>query len=358
MAVRITPAAGARAASFELERFEWTAPDRLEIAGRWFGVRGLRFMRPTLDLDGDGDRRHLLALLEHKPWAAEDGEEWVAAFPWEGSRAGITGAELSVAPSVAVELALPRALKKPPARRSTGRSRKTATRAPAELPRSRALADAQQLREERDAAVAARDAALRERDAAVRERDAAVRERDAAVGERDASAPDRNAALRERDAAIRERDAAMRERAELARDRDSAAAACSAALSQLESVMAERDAAIAGHREALRAREIATGERNAAQAAMDAVVREQQSARAERDARTRQRDAAFRRRDEAERERVQLKARLDEALRSRSGAVPPPSIPAGAAPWRARALAFAALAVLVVAFVAAINGWI
>ena len=28
--------------SFELERFEWTADDRLEVVGRWNGVRGRR----------------------------------------------------------------------------------------------------------------------------------------------------------------------------------------------------------------------------------------------------------------------------------------------------------------------------
>jgi hypothetical protein len=28
----------------------------------------------------------MLAVLEHKPWAAEEGEEWVAAFAWTGQR--------------------------------------------------------------------------------------------------------------------------------------------------------------------------------------------------------------------------------------------------------------------------------
>ena len=56
------------------------------MSGRWFGVRGRRFVRPVLTIDVAGDRRRLVALLDHKPWHAADGEPWVAAFPWEGAR--------------------------------------------------------------------------------------------------------------------------------------------------------------------------------------------------------------------------------------------------------------------------------
>jgi len=81
---------------FDVERCEWTAPDRLEVAGRWFGVRGWRFVRPTLDLDGPDGRRRLLALLEHKPWAPADGEPGIAAFAWQGELAEIERVELTV----------------------------------------------------------------------------------------------------------------------------------------------------------------------------------------------------------------------------------------------------------------------
>ena len=37
--------------AFDVERFEWTAVDRLEVRGRWTGVRGRRFMRPSLNID-------------------------------------------------------------------------------------------------------------------------------------------------------------------------------------------------------------------------------------------------------------------------------------------------------------------
>ena len=89
---------------FELEQFERSG-DRLRVAGRWSGVRGMRFMRPTLTI---GDRR-MLAVLDHKPWAPEEGQVWVAEFPWNGDPAEVdpTRAELAVAPSVAVRLSSP-----------------------------------------------------------------------------------------------------------------------------------------------------------------------------------------------------------------------------------------------------------
>src|SRR3954464_4482695 len=102
--------------TFEVERFEWAADDRLELEGRWFGLRGRRFIRPTLDVQVDGEPRRLLALMEHKPWAALDGEDWLAAFKWEGDR-GDVAAELAVGADLS--FALPR-------RAGGGRKRKAA----------------------------------------------------------------------------------------------------------------------------------------------------------------------------------------------------------------------------------------
>ena len=81
---------------FELDRFQWSGDDRLEVEGRWFGVRGRRFVRPVLTLRVAGGRRRLLAVLEHKPWAADEGAAWIAAFPWEGSHEAVGDAELEV----------------------------------------------------------------------------------------------------------------------------------------------------------------------------------------------------------------------------------------------------------------------
>jgi hypothetical protein len=87
---------------FELEQFERSG-DRLRVEGRWSDVRGMRFMRPTLTI---GDRR-VLAVLDHKPWAPEEGQPWIAEFPWSGADVDPALAELAVAPSVAVLLSSP-----------------------------------------------------------------------------------------------------------------------------------------------------------------------------------------------------------------------------------------------------------
>src|SRR4051812_3741493 len=97
------------AVTFEVERFAWSASGRLEVTGRWFGLRGHRFMRPALFVEAGDDRRRLLAVREHKPWAASDGEPWTAAFAWAGEPVDLSFAELAVAPTVAVELPSPAA---------------------------------------------------------------------------------------------------------------------------------------------------------------------------------------------------------------------------------------------------------
>src|SRR3954469_22828099 len=57
MSSTATPADPLAQLSFELERFRWEGEERLEVSGRWFAVRGRRFVRPTLTLRGGGRRR-------------------------------------------------------------------------------------------------------------------------------------------------------------------------------------------------------------------------------------------------------------------------------------------------------------
>ncbi len=90
--------------TFQIDRLSTEQPGRLEVRGRWFGVRGRRFFRPTLMLHAGGSEQRLLADLEHKPWAAEDGEEWLAAFPFDTELDQVSELELSVAPDIAVRL--------------------------------------------------------------------------------------------------------------------------------------------------------------------------------------------------------------------------------------------------------------
>ena len=100
------PGATSSDIEFELERFELAA-DRIEIAGRWYGLRGRRFVRPVLNLTTATGRRRAVALLEHKPWAADDGETWIAAFTLPAGVGEIEAAELEVGTGLAVELPAP-----------------------------------------------------------------------------------------------------------------------------------------------------------------------------------------------------------------------------------------------------------
>jgi hypothetical protein len=126
--------------TFEVERLGVDRPGQVVISGRWFGVRGRRFMRPTLvvALRSDGSEQRSLAELEHKPWAAEDGELWTAAFPLDIELGDAASVELSVAPDIAIELApsqgsraartKPRAAAAPDARAPRVRSDPTSVR--------------------------------------------------------------------------------------------------------------------------------------------------------------------------------------------------------------------------------------
>jgi len=247
--------------AFEVDRFEWTAPDTLEVHGRWYGLRGHRFLRPTLDVQAGGQRRRMLAVLEHKPWAAEDGEEWIAAFLWTGPQARLEDAELTVSPDLAVQLPLldgsvedadeadaPAGERRPARRPRTAvleaelaaalaeverrddelarvreshsgaarelrerarTAQETARSLESELQRARdqvAATEAQadtklaDLRKERDAALAARDRAAAEAADLRAERDAAVKRANAVESERDALAESRDRARQERNA--------------------------------------------------------------------------------------------------------------------------------------------------------------
>jgi len=137
--------------AFDVERFDWVDDGRLEVVGRWSGVRGLRFVRPVLTVPVAGRRRRIVALLEHKPWVASDGEQWVAAFPWQGHREAVGPAQLAVGPSLVVELPAPGPRQSPvprepsPADLAAQRAYETETRAARESEAAQAL-----LRRERE----------------------------------------------------------------------------------------------------------------------------------------------------------------------------------------------------------------
>jgi len=211
--------------SFEVDRLE-VEDDTLVVSGFWSGVRGLRFVRPTLVSD---DRR-ILATLEHKPWAHSDDCTWTAAFPWDG--ADVDADRLTLAVSSQVSVSLGDTGVAPPLRavdQSAGDARLLGIEAA-----SPELGD---LLEERDA--------LRRRLA-----DAAAAH-DEAARERAATARDRDRALQQLDEAIEAREAAVRTRARMQVAHDEALAARDVAEAELAQAQAEREEANAQRDEVL-----------------------------------------------------------------------------------------------------------
>jgi hypothetical protein len=348
------PGAASSEVDFELERFERTRADRIEIAGRWYGLRGRRFVRPVLSLHmGGGSRRRAIALLEHKPWAADDGERWVAAFAWPQGPGEVEGAELEVGPGLIVDLpalggkpgtqgrvsALRPHAPAPIARRVASEDDEAvddAVRAPG-AGAGRAGSTARGAREGRaGGAPGARSRAPR----ASREGlDDGRRAGAAPLGAEDAPeftfrervpAPPRDlvtAAMQERDEALAARDDAERERVQALTDRDDALSRRDAALRDVDRAAAERDEAVA-ERERLatelervtRERDVAHAERNRMMQDAEAVARERDQAGAERDAARSELSRALPERDHALREAEAATVRADRAESERDTA--------------------------------------
>jgi hypothetical protein len=372
------PGAASSEVDFELERFERTREDRIEIAGRWYGLRGRRFVRPVLNLQLDGGvRRRAIALLEHKPWAADDGERWVAAFAWPAGAGEVEGAVLEVGPGLIVDLPAPGGEPS-----SQGRVSALRPHAPAPMAR-RVVQDDDEVPADPDrpagssepsggAGLAAGDRAGSRgraggtaadradhadgssdradlafdalRRAPLRAADAPEftvpeptpspsRESSDASGftmrER-APAPPRDvvtAAIDERDEAVVARDEAERDRVQALNDRDDALSRRDAALRDVERAATERDEAVA-ERDRLaaelervtRERDVADAERKRMIQDAEAVERARDQAAAERDAARSELSRALPERDHALREAEEARARADRAESERDTA--------------------------------------
>ena len=238
--------------SFAVDRLE-VEDDRLVVSGFWTGVRGLRFMRPTLVSD---DRR-ILATLEHKPWAHSADAAWTAAFPWNGEEVDADRLTLAVSPQVTVSLGdggalaavlaagAPPTLKvvtQPPA---VDTDRRDAEPAPPPAELADLVRECDDLR--RRLADTERVAAERERHTL---RDAATAQ-DEAARECAATARDRDRARQQLDEAIEAREAAVRTRARMQVAHDEALAARELAEAELAKAKAEREEANAQRDEVL-----------------------------------------------------------------------------------------------------------
>jgi len=244
--------------AFVVERFGLEG-GRLEVAGHWHGVRGRRFVRPVLWLHRGEARRRLVAVLDHKPWAADDGDPWLAAFAWDGGALDADRAELEVGRELVVDLPLP-GRKAPPSTPARPRRPSDLERAREELSAAtrerRALEAAletatseagrlEQVRDERDRAVAERDRAIEAAERARADGERLVndeyRQREQAQESADRAAERARATEAARELAHRQLTAARDSYAALEAERDELGRQRDEARERLAVAMAERD---------------------------------------------------------------------------------------------------------------------
>jgi hypothetical protein len=324
--------------AFELDRFV-ADHERLRVSGRWLGVRGRRFVRPSLAAVVDGHQTRALAELEHKPWDAAEGDEWVAAFKWSGPVSEVEEFELAVAPDLAVRLPPP-----------DSDAREIVL--PAVAPETSAASDAAPAPERgvsgrRDPGVGSegRDPTVGSegRDPAVGSdgRDPATLMREQADAVRRNALSVRNRALSDLDRALSERDRALAQRAEFAAQNQSLTAERDRLLGSLEHTRGKREQLLEelrstkAHRDALAAEhERLVNELARVRADRDRLVAKRDSIAADADA---GRERMHSELAQAQQELVRLRAALADA----AGPVPAPP---PTSPWNARFFALGAFA--------------
>jgi hypothetical protein len=116
----------AGAATFELESFTWSGPDRLELAGRFTGLPDTPAAAPVLIVRGAEATHRLPAVGESVPARPDEGARWSAEFAWQQAPIPFDGAELQLGGDLVV------ALPAPGGRRSRFRHRIFAVRRPGE----------------------------------------------------------------------------------------------------------------------------------------------------------------------------------------------------------------------------------
>jgi hypothetical protein len=305
-------------------------------------------VRPVLNVNTGGTRRRAIALLEHKPWAADDGKRWLAAFRWPDGAGSIESAELEVGPGLIVSLPAPggkantalrvSALRPhvptPPSRKfhtedelgpegdePSGRAAETAGTGPGRRAGRRSSTEWTPAppRDVLTAALAERDEAAAARDEAERERVTALNDRDDALSRRDAALRDVDRAGAERDDALAERDRLASELERITRERDIAHAERNRTLQDLEAVARERDQAAAE-------RDAARSELSRVIPARADAIRERDSEAARADRAESERDTAFAERKSAVAQRDRARRERDRAMRA-AGVEPPEESP-------------------------------
>jgi hypothetical protein len=220
----------------------------------------------------EGTSHRLLADLEHKPWAAEEGEEWVALFSPAPPAGEVEQIDLSVAPDITVSLSGsgsgPRR-SSAPVKRSAAAGKSTAARRP---PRRKAETErsSSALQEER---AKAEDLARRLEDAAGDQARLAAA-RDGLAADRDELRVERDALLVERDGMRRQHTRARKRIADLQRELKARQASVDAGLSEARDLLAAERAETSRLRDALASHEASAGERERVARELEGLVEE------------------------------------------------------------------------------------
>jgi hypothetical protein len=88
---------------FDLERFEWNAPDRLEVSGQFHGFQEPPG-EPVLIVNSDSTPHRLEAAPDTVP---ADSGQWRAEFVWDGVPVGVDSAVLELGPEIVFDLPPP-----------------------------------------------------------------------------------------------------------------------------------------------------------------------------------------------------------------------------------------------------------
>jgi hypothetical protein len=93
------------APTFELERFAWGTPDRLDLSGTFAGLRDAPADTPPFLVVRSGERMHRLAAVPDSfAGPPEEGRLWRATFAWQDAPVAFDRAELHLGADILVQL--------------------------------------------------------------------------------------------------------------------------------------------------------------------------------------------------------------------------------------------------------------
>lgn len=94
--------------TFELRRFAWATPDRLEVSGTFGGLRdAMTDAPPVLVVQAGGSVHRLQAVPDSLDGPPSEGLVWQAQFTWPDAPVAVEKAELQLGAGVVVELPAP-----------------------------------------------------------------------------------------------------------------------------------------------------------------------------------------------------------------------------------------------------------